>query len=179
MKINMYTKAFYLLTNEICSKYVISVKFSICEYKKVAVQPYSGDELCSAISWKNMESGIDTIQCKISCSHIFERISIALLKVKSILWALWVGRFSPLRQCVLRTHMHTAVTAGLYYISPGHDILSLDFTIFIGPRSNHSLPMSLTHWLTNSLNDDLVEDWINWPKHADYADYADQADYAD
>ena len=145
MKINMYTKAFYLLTNEICSKYVISEKFSICEYKKVAVQPYSGDELCSAISWKDMESGIDTIQCKISCSHIFERISIALLKVKSILWALWVkvklkvksilwalwvGRFSPLRQCVLRTHMHTAVTAGLYYISPGHDILSLDFTIF-------------------------------------------------
>ena len=131
MKINMYTKAFYLLTNEICSKYVISVKFSICEYKKVAVQPYSGDELCSAISWKDMESGIDTIQCKISCSHIFERISIALLKVKSILWALWVGRFSPLRQCVLRTHMHTAVTAGLYYISPGHDILSLDFTILL------------------------------------------------
>ena len=31
----MYTKAFYLLTNEICSKYVISVKFSICEYKKL------------------------------------------------------------------------------------------------------------------------------------------------
>ena len=111
------------------SKYVISVKFSICESKKVAVQPYSGDELCSAISWKDMESGIDTIQCKISCSHIFERISIALLKVKIILWALWVGRFSPLRQCVLRTHMHTAVTAGLYYISPVHDILSLDFVI--------------------------------------------------
>ena len=31
--------------------------------------------------------------------------------------------------------------------------------IFIGPRSDHSVPMSLTDWLTN----DLVEDLINWP----------------
>ena len=31
--------------------------------------------------------------------------------------------------------------------------------IFIGPRSDHSLPMSLTDWLT----DDLDEDLMNWP----------------
>ena len=30
--------------------------------------------------------------------------------------------------------------------------------IFIGPRSDHSLPMSVTHSLTDSLTDDLVED---------------------
>ena len=29
--------------------------------------------------------------------------------------------------------------------------------IFIGPRSDHSLPMSVTHSLTNWLTDDLVE----------------------
>ena len=128
MKINMYTKAFYLLTNEICSKYVFYKVFNLWILK---LQCNHILEMSYALQFpgKDMESGIDTIQCKISCSHIFERISIALLKVKSILWALWVGRFSPLRQCVLRTHMHTAVTAGLYYISPVHDILSLDFVI--------------------------------------------------
>ena len=31
-------------------------------------------------------------------------------------------------------------------------------TIFIGPRSDHSLLMSVTHSLTHSLTDDLVED---------------------
>ena len=34
-------------------------------------------------------------------------------------------------------------------------------------------------WLTDSLTNDLVEDWMNWPKYADYAYYADHADYAD
>ena len=52
-------------------------------------------------------------------------------------------------------------------------------SIFIGPRSDHSLPMSLTNWLTDSLTHDLVEDWMNWPKYADYADYSDHADYVD
>ena len=32
---------------------------------------------------------------------------------------------------------------------------------FIGPRSDHSLPMSLTNWLTHSLTNKLVEDWMN------------------
>ena len=116
---NIYTKAFYLLTNEICSKYVISVKFSICESKKVAVQPYSGDELCSAISWKDMESGIDTIQCKISCSHIFERISIALLKVKSILWALSVGLHCPSKSIlkVYEKYIMSSVSGALFTIT--------------------------------------------------------------
>ena len=40
-------------------------------------------------------------------------------------------------------------------------------SILIGPRSDHSLPMSvtdsLTHWLTDWLTDDLVEDLMNWP----------------
>ena len=36
-------------------------------------------------------------------------------------------------------------------------------SIFIGPRSDHSLPMSVTNWLTHSLTDDLVEDLMNWP----------------
>ena len=48
-------------------------------------------------------------------------------------------------------------------------------TIFIGPRSDHSLRMSVTNSLTNN----LVEDWMNWPTYAEYADYADQTDYAD
>ena len=47
--------------------------------------------------------------------------------------------------------------------------------LIIGPRSDHSLRMSLTDWLT----DDLVGDWMNWPKYADYTDYADYADYAE
>ena len=46
--------------------------------------------------------------------------------------------------------------------------------IFIGPRSDHSLPMSLTDWLT-----DKLEDWMNWLKYADYADCADYADYVE
>ena len=47
--------------------------------------------------------------------------------------------------------------------------------IFIGPRSDQSLPLSVT----NSLTHDLVEDWMNWPKYADYRDFADHADYAE
>ena len=35
--------------------------------------------------------------------------------------------------------------------------------VFIGPRSAHSVPMSVTNSLTNWLTDDLVEDWMNWP----------------
>ena len=52
----------------------------------------------------------------------------------------------------------------------------IDVNIFIGPWSDHSLPMSLTDSLTHWLTDELVEDWMNWPK---YADYADKADYAE
>ena len=50
--------------------------------------------------------------------------------------------------------------------------------LFIGPRSDHSLPMSVTNWMTN----ELVEDLMNWPKYVDYADqagYAKYAEYAD
>ena len=49
--------------------------------------------------------------------------------------------------------------------------------IFIRPMSDHSQPMSV--WLTDSLTDELLEDWMNWPKYADDADYADYADYTD
>ena len=41
--------------------------------------------------------------------------------------------------------------------------------LFIGPRSDHGLPMSLNDSLTDWLTDKLVEDWLNWPKYADYA----------
>ena len=34
-------------------------------------------------------------------------------------------------------------------------------------------------WLTDSLTNDLVEDWMNWPKCADFADYVDYADFAE
>ena len=37
--------------------------------------------------------------------------------------------------------------------------LSTFYKFFIGPRSDHSLRISLTEWLT----DDLVEDGMNWP----------------
>ena len=50
-----------------------------------------------------------------------------------------------------------------------------DLCIFIGPRSDHSLPMSVTHWLSHK----LVEDLMNWPKYVDYADQADYAKYAE
>ena len=53
------------------------------------------------------------------------------------------------------------------------------FEIFIGPRSDHSLPMSVTDWLTNWLTNDLVEDWMNWPECADFADYVHYADFAE
>ena len=33
--------------------------------------------------------------------------------------------------------------------------------VFIGPRSDHSLPMSVTHWLTNSLTTLLKTLWID------------------
>ena len=62
------------------------------------------------------------------------------------------------------------------------DILCLKikkFILFIGPRSDHSLLMSVTHSLTHWLTNDLVEDWMNWPKYTDDADYADYADNAD
>ena len=49
------------------------------------------------------------------------------------------------------------------------------WTFFIGPRSDHSLPMSVTHWLTH----DLVEDLMNWPKCAHFADYVDYVDIAE
>ena len=45
--------------------------------------------------------------------------------------------------------------------------------LFIEPRSDHSLLMSVTNWLTHWLTDKLVEDWMNKPKYAEYADYAD------
>ena len=54
------------------------------------------------------------------------------------------------------THPNTAITIGLIWISSYS-------VIFIGPRSDHSLPMSLTNWLTDWLTDDLVEDLMNWP----------------
>ena len=53
------------------------------------------------------------------------------------------------------------------------------FSFFIRPRSDHSLPMSVTHWLTDSLTHELVEDWMNWLKCADQADYADYAEYTE
>ena len=38
---------------------------------------------------------------------------------------------------------------------------------FIGPRSDHSLPISLTNWLIDELVETfchgLVENWMNWP----------------
>ena len=49
------------------------------------------------------------------------------------------------------------------------------FAIFIGPKSDHSLPMSLT----NSLTDDLIENWMNWPRYTDYADQAEYAEYVE
>ena len=65
--------------------------------------------------------------------------------------------------------------------NPNFYIVDPDFSqvdlqgVFIGPRSDHSLPMSLTNWLTN----ELVEDGMNWPECADYTDYADYVDYAE
>ena len=43
------------------------------------------------------------------------------------------------------------------------------YSVFNKYMFYHSLPMSVTHWLTN----DLVEDWMKWPKHAEYAEYAE------
>ena len=37
-------------------------------------------------------------------------------------------------------------------------LFAFPFVFFIGPRSDHSLPMSVTHSLTDSLTHDLVED---------------------
>ena len=33
--------------------------------------------------------------------------------------------------------------------------------------------------VTHSLNNNSVEDLMNWPKYADYADFADNAEYAE
>ena len=41
--------------------------------------------------------------------------------------------------------------------------LSNSYSFFIGPRSDHSLPMSVTDSLTDWLTDELVEDLMNWP----------------
>ena len=46
---------------------------------------------------------------------------------------------------------------------------------FIGPRSDHSLPMSVTDWLTHSLTSLLKLEWIDL--HADYAEYAQYAEH--
>ena len=52
--------------------------------------------------------------------------------------------------------------------------------IIIGPRSDHSLRMSVTHSLTTFWNSChyLVEEWMNWPKYEDYADHAEYEEYA-
>ena len=70
-------------------------------------------------------------------------------------------------------------TAGVWirWYSAGHQwthyVTQVTPIIFIGPRSDHSLPMSVTDWLTDWLSHDLVEDIMNWPKCEDFADYAD------
>ena len=56
-------------------------------------------------------------------------------------------------------------TASLYH-------LCLSSLIFIGPRSDHSLPMSVTHWLTN-----WRPCWrLNELTFAEYAEYAENAE---
>ena len=44
--------------------------------------------------------------------------------------------------------------------SLSYQLLSVLTAIFIQPRSDHTLHMSLTHSLTHK----LVEDWMSWPK---------------
>ena len=53
--------------------------------------------------------------------------------------------------------------------------------IGIGPRSDRSLPMSVTHWLTHDLLELMSRPcWkADYAAYADYEDYADYADYAD
>ena len=66
--------------------------------------------------------------------------------------------------------MRRVIEGHIFYVSISNKINPL---IVIGPRSDHSLLMSVTNWLTHWLTDKLVEDWINKPKYAEYADYAD------
>ena len=72
-----------------------------------------------------------------------------------------------------RSHTLQPVLKREVYTTTYH--LSSVFYIFIGPRSDHSLPMSVTH----SLTDDLVKDWMNWPECADFADYVHYSDFAE
>ena len=57
----------------------------------------------------------------------------------------------------------TSIHISEVYLSKYFCLYFLGLNIFIGPRSDHSLPMSVTNWLTDSLSHDLVEDWMNWP----------------
>ena len=61
----------------------------------------------------------------------------------------WINRFLTRGMC-------------FYHASPAAEFYSGGFTFFcsffIGPRSDHSLAMSVTNSLTDSLSHDLVED---------------------
>ena len=54
--------------------------------------------------------------------------------------------------------------------------------VFIGPRSDHSLPLSVTDSLTHSRPFGINVTALlknEWPKYADHADSADFAEYAE
>ena len=55
------------------------------------------------------------------------------------------------------------VSGYLHYFPLKYKMQLWNETIFIGPRSDHSLPSThVTHSLTDSLTQDLVEDLMNW-----------------
>ena len=93
---------------------------------------------------------------KLKVIYIFSKFTVVFHGLKKFVW-LKSGIFRLLI-LVIFLGSQSPLQLGMY--------LCTNPAVFIWPRSDHSLRLSVTDWLT----DYLVEDWMNWPKYADYTD---------
>ena len=113
------------------SKCVFSVKFSICESKKVAVQPYSGDELCSAISWKrygiwNWHHSMQNLML----AHLWMDFHGPSKSKKYIMSSVSGALFTITAMCAKDTHAHSCHSrVVLHFARPWYPVIRQDFKI--------------------------------------------------
>ena len=114
-----------------------------------------GEWICKAGRNHQRSSMVGTFSKKNLLFHItflsFDTIQVNCLNT----WYFFFSIFTPSSFC-----------CSFFWNSPSR--LPQYSVLFIGPRSDHSLRMSVTDWLTDSLThwltNDLVEDeWMNWP----------------
>ena len=130
------------------SKCVLSVKFSICESKKVAVQPYSGDELCSAISWKrygiwNWHHSMQNLML----THLWMDFHGPSKSKKYIMSSVSGALFTITAMCAKDTHAHSCHSrVVLHFARPWypvirfHDFMSMTYYL-IAAIERYILPV--------------------------------------